>query len=161
KADKIPPISSLSVSVSLPAPDKHPEPKPAVADAIGPVPVGLEPFRIPSTQLETVGWSAIGGWASDDHAAAFEAFVRSCTAVIRGRPQHASQFHTALQSVCRRALAAGPQDSAAARIFFEQNFSPMRIASLGETKGLLTGYHEPILAGSRVSTAKFKVPVYR
>src|SRR5262249_14875972 len=93
----------------------------------------------------------------------FEVFVRSCRPIILGKAsRHASQpFHAALQSVCRRAVLAGPQDSVAARRFFEQNFRPMRIAGLGESNGLLTGYYGPIIAGSRVATDKFKVPIYR
>jgi membrane-bound lytic murein transglycosylase A len=126
-------------------------------------PLSFESFKIPSTQLETVSWSALSGWTSDDHSAAFEAFALSCKPIIRGKPsKHASQpFYAALQSVCRRAVIARPHDSTAARIFFEQNFRPMRIARLGESNGLLTGYYEPIIAGSRVATAKFKVPIYR
>ena len=37
----------------------------------------------------------------------------------------------------------------------------MRIAALGENNGLLTGYYEPVVEGSRVPNAKFTVPVYR
>ena len=37
----------------------------------------------------------------------------------------------------------------------------MRIARLGEDNGFLTGYYEPIIEGSRVPNAEFKVPLYR
>jgi membrane-bound lytic murein transglycosylase A len=36
-----------------------------------------------------------------------------------------------------------------------------RIAKLGESAGLLTGYYEPIVDGSRFPTPIFKVPIYR
>jgi membrane-bound lytic murein transglycosylase len=54
-----------------------------------------------------------------------------------------------------------PQDADTARTFFEQKFQPVRIARLGEREGLLTGYFEPIVAGSRFPSPEFHVPVYR
>jgi membrane-bound lytic murein transglycosylase A len=54
-----------------------------------------------------------------------------------------------------------PQDTESARAFFEQNFQPVRIGRLGEAQGLLTGYFEPIVAGSRFPTPEFHVPLYR
>ena len=45
----------------------------------------------------------------------------------------------ALAEVCRRARAAGPQDSARARAFLEENFRPERL--VGE--GVLTAYFSP------------------
>ena len=122
-----------------------------------------EPFRLPNTQLETVSWAELEGWADDDHAAAFATFMKSCEVVVRGTPsRHAGQpFYAALQSTCRRALKTPPADAVAARIFFERNFRPMRISPLGEQAGFLTGYYEPIIEGSRVPNAEFNVPLYR
>jgi len=54
-----------------------------------------------------------------------------------------------------------PQDSDTARAFFERNFQPVRIARLGQVDGLLTGYFEPVVAGSRFPSPEFHVPVYR
>jgi membrane-bound lytic murein transglycosylase A len=122
-----------------------------------------EPFKISNAQLETVAWSEIDGWTTDDQASAFAAYLNSCKVMVRGYPagRERSTFYAALQSVCRRALNAHPRDSDAARAFFEQNFRPMRIAPLGESSGFLTGYYEPIIEGSRVATDEFKVPIYR
>ena len=54
-----------------------------------------------------------------------------------------------------------PRDANAARAFFEQKFLPVRISRLGEVEGLLTGYFEPIVAGSRFPNPEFHVPLYR
>ena len=54
-----------------------------------------------------------------------------------------------------------PRDADTARAFFERNFQPVRIARLGEVEGLLTGYFEPVVAGSRFPSPEFHVPVYR
>jgi membrane-bound lytic murein transglycosylase A len=70
-------------------------------------------------------------------------------------------MYFALRHVCRRALAAGRLGKDQARLFFESNFRPLRIAKLGDSAGLLTGYYEPIVDGSRFPTRIFKVPIYR
>jgi len=121
------------------------------------------PLIIANAQLETVNWSEMSGWDADDHVAAFGTFLNSCKVMVRGTPpgRDNSPFYGALQSVCRRALAVHPRGEDAARTFFEQNFRPMRIAPLGEDKGFLTGYYEPIIVGSRVASEEFNVPLYR
>src|SRR5207249_250118 len=67
----------------------------------------------------------------------------------------------ALKAVCKRAAAAGALKGDKARTFFEENFRPVRIAKLGETSGLLTGYYEPIVDGSRTPNPQFHAPLYR
>jgi membrane-bound lytic murein transglycosylase A len=124
----------------------------------------VDPLNIPDTQLEPVPWRDLDGWAADDHAAAFATFRVSCEPLLRqrhgadGRP-----IHGALREVCKRAAAAGNlgSDKDKARAFFEDNFRPVRIARLGETTGLLTGYYEPIVDGSRFPNPEFHTPLYR
>jgi peptidoglycan lytic transglycosylase A len=70
-------------------------------------------------------------------------------------------MYFALRQVCRRALDAGRIAKDQARLFFEGNFRALRIAKLGDSTGLLTGYYEPIVDGSRFPTPIFKVPIYR
>jgi membrane-bound lytic murein transglycosylase A len=83
------------------------------------------------------------------------------------RPIHAAlggekrPMYAALMDVCRRALAVGRLTDDQARVFFERNFRPVHITRLGDNTGLLTGYYEPIVDGSRFPTGIFKVPIYR
>jgi membrane-bound lytic murein transglycosylase A len=121
------------------------------------------PIKIPNAQIEPIEWSDLVGWANDDQAAAFAAFLASCRPIAKNAaaPPDATRMYAALQSVCRRALAKPNLDRDRARAFFEANFRPVRIAKLGENTGLLTGYYEPIVAGSRFPTQDFTVPVYR
>ena len=121
-----------------------------------------DPLKFAGSQLEPLKWSELAGWATDDHLAAFAAYEAGCRAA-RKRPRgddHA-QISGALGNVCRKALALQPKDSDTARAFFEQNFQPVRIARLGEGGGLVTGYYEPIVAGSRFPSPEFSVPIYR
>ena len=121
-----------------------------------------DPLKFAGSQLEPLKWSELAGWATDDHLAAFAVYEAGCRAA-RKRPRgddHA-QISGALGNVCRKALALQPKDSDTARAFFEQNFQPVRIARLGEGGGLVTGYYEPIVAGSRFPSPEFSVPIYR
>jgi membrane-bound lytic murein transglycosylase A len=78
-----------------------------------------------------------------------------------GRTDEHKPLQTALLKICRRLSGLSPQDAQAARTFFEENFQPVRIARLGEHQGLLTGYFEPIVQGSRFPNPEFHVPLYR
>jgi len=133
------------------------------------------PIKIPDTQYEPIDWSVVDGWASDDHATAFAAFLASCRALNADRrPGSASPaappggggwptgaMASALKAICERAVAAVPLEEDGARAFFEGNFRPLRISKLGDTDGFLTGYYEPIIEGSRVPTGEFTAPLYR
>jgi peptidoglycan lytic transglycosylase A len=98
--------------------------------------------------LRPARFGDIDGWASDDHATAFRAFLRSC----RAAPSlpHADP-----------ALALGDAiKPAAARAFFEERFAPHSVAE-PKTPGLVTGYCEPEVEGSYVRHGPYQVPVYR
>jgi membrane-bound lytic murein transglycosylase A len=120
------------------------------------------PLKLAGSQLEPVKWSELAGWTADDHLEAFAAYRAGCR-VLRKTPRtdDTREIHGALANVCRKAIALQPRDAHTARAFFEQNFQPVRIARLGEAEGLLTGYFEPIVAGSRFPNPEFPVPLYR
>jgi len=121
-----------------------------------------EPLKLADSQLEPVKWSELAGWTADDHLAAFAAYQTSCQA-LRKSPRSDSRgpIHRALWNLCRTASGLRPQDRDTARAFFQENFQPVRIARLGEARGLLTGYFEPVVQGSRFPSPEFHVPVYR
>jgi peptidoglycan lytic transglycosylase A len=122
------------------------------------------PLVFPDTQYEPVEWGELEGWASDDHAAAFAAFLGSCRTLQNRRRQSArdlTPIPVALKDICDDARQAIPLDEEGARRFFEDHFRPIRINRLGDTDGFLTGYYEPIIAGSRVPTGEFTGPLYR
>jgi membrane-bound lytic murein transglycosylase A len=122
------------------------------------------PIQFPDTQYEPVAWSDMDGWANDDHAAAFAAFLGSCRTLDSKRrisARESTAIFIALREICEQAREAIPLDEDGARKFFEDHFSPVRINKLGDTDGFLTGYYEPIIAGSRVPTGNFTAPLYR
>jgi membrane-bound lytic murein transglycosylase A len=120
------------------------------------------PLKVAGSQLEPVPWTELAGWTTDDHLAAFAAYQTSCQALRKTRrTDDRGDIHAAMGNACRNALALRPRDAHTARSFFEQNFQAVRIARLGEREGLLTGYFEPIVEGSRFPSPEFHVPVYR
>jgi membrane-bound lytic murein transglycosylase len=120
------------------------------------------PLKSPGSQLEPMKWNELSGWTADDHLAAFAAYQTSCQALLKTRrSEDRGELSAALSSACRKAAGLVPKDTESARAFFEQNFQPVRIGRLGEAEGLLTGYFEPIVAGSRFPTPEFHIPLYR
>ncbi len=105
-------------------------------------------------RLELGEWSKLPDFAADDPGDAFAAFVQGCTA-LAGKPEW--------QDVCSRAtvLAQSKAKTAEIRQFFIDNFAPFRVVNADETDtGLITGYYEPLLRGSRTRTAEFRYPLY-
>ena len=121
-----------------------------------------DPLKISDTQLEPLTWTALDGWVADDHVASFSAFLKSCTPFLNSKePRAGRPIQTALWQVCRRAAPLRPATAAEAQAFFEENFRPVSIARIGEAKGLLTGYFEPVVEGSRLPNPEFYTPLYR
>jgi membrane-bound lytic murein transglycosylase A len=109
----------------------------------------------PPVSFEPVSWSTLPGWRADDALAAWPAIIASCTA-IHARPEW--------QQFCADVVAASPMDSDFVRGFLEQRLQPYRVwrANGRErvSKGMITGYYEPLLHGSRERTEQFATPLY-
>jgi len=62
---------------------------------------------------------------------------------------------------CAKAQALATADAQAQRRFLEANAQPHRVlSSEGIAEGLLTGYYEPLLRGSRNRDGRYRVPLY-
>jgi membrane-bound lytic murein transglycosylase A len=119
-------------------------------------------LRFPDASLQPSDWSQLDGWSDDDHAAAYATFRANCRAILPQKPKPAARrFIDAMKTACRRAFETKPANAAEARAFFEATFLPIRIAKVGEEQGFLTGYYEPIVAGSRMPTPEYTVPMHR
>jgi membrane-bound lytic murein transglycosylase A len=119
--------------------------------------------RIPNAQIEPLTFAALDGWTSDDHAAAFGAFLKSCKAILKASPavRAARPMYGGLYSACQHAAAAGKLDRDQARAFFEKNFKPVRVVPNGEANGFFTGYYETVIEGSRHRSSDYNVPIYK
>jgi membrane-bound lytic murein transglycosylase A len=141
----------------------------AGAPAAGEIPNQAQPAMTPPpVTFEPMTFSDLAGWSDDDHLAAWKAFLASCKPVLRAgvRPAKPASAGSpqALIDVCARAVAMSKAKSvrtrSEARQFFESHFRPHRISG-GDAEGLLTGYCEPLIKGSRTPDKIYKVPIYR
>jgi len=120
-----------------------------------------------SALYQPVAFADLPGWAQDDHLAAFKTFLKSCERVIANAREKATADKglappPALVMACSEAtrLAGQIKSNHSARAFFEGNFTPSAVAHNGKP-GLLTGYYEPVLKGSRTPQGPYQTPVYK
>jgi membrane-bound lytic murein transglycosylase A len=118
-----------------------------------------------STRFEPATYADLPGWETDDHLAAFKAFLASAprikAAAKAGNKAGAVAIPSELLAACDAAAKLPtPVTKAAARAFFEATFTPHRVIHAAP-RGLLTGYYEPVLEGSREKSDRFATPIYR
>ena len=127
------------------------------------------PTKSTAAWYRPVTFADLPGWAQDDHLAAFKAFLKSCERVVaNGRERTATDAKAprappaALVAVCSEVirLAGDVADKDKARAFFEASFTPNAMVKKGRT-GLLTGYYEPLLEGSRKPEGPYQTPIYK
>lgn len=98
-----------------------------------------------------VQWGALPGLNDDALHEAWNAWIRSCE-----KPNAA--FAPLCNELRRMSLASQGEQLG----WMMARLQPYRVEALsGDAQGLLTGYFEPLLEGSRTATAEFSVPLYR
>ena len=137
---------------AVPAPPTVPVPTPV---PVVPAPMVEAPPQkplIPASPLHASSWEAVSGWRNDNPQLAWSAFIASC-GVLKSQ--------SAWQSVCSVASALNDPSRELLRQFFENSFTPYQVINPdGGDEGLITGYYEPLLRGSRKRTASYRYPVY-
>lgn len=104
--------------------------------------------------MQLAQWGDLPGWHDDDLVAAWPALLHSCRA-LANRPQW-----PLWRAVCEEASTLSGRDSALLRHFFESRFRPFLLTNPdASTQGMITGYYEPLLRGSRQRSAVFSQPV--
>lgn len=123
-------------------------------------------MSVTAVTYRTVTFADLPWWENDDHPAALAAFMKSCERVLLalkagtfvGKSAAAPELLAACQTA--GALLGRKPDAKSARLFFEAHFAPHRVIHAG-SDGLLTGYFEPLVEGSRKREGIFQVPVFR
>ena len=111
----------------------------------------LCPCPPPKPEAETARYEARGfpdlpGWNGAQLEPSLRAFIAGCTRFKR---------------VCEMARALPAGDEQAARRFFESEFTPYAVvSSVSGERGMITGYYEPIIAGSRTSGPLHRFPIF-
>lgn len=94
-------------------------------------------------------WSALPGWEQELPAQAWPALLASC--------QKMPARNARWKDICADAALFPNPDDELARAFFETRFLPHSVPG----EGLITGYYEPLLYGSRTPSARYRYPIYR
>ncbi len=106
----------------------------------------------PAAPFAVSKWEMLPDWQTTDLQPSWTAFLQSCRAL---------KNKAAWQVVCAEAGRMAQPDNAALHAFFEEGFTPYQVFNPdGSAQGLITGYYEPKLAGSRVRTKRFRYPLY-
>lgn len=140
-----------------------PEPSPRVETCPTPAPVPATcpacpvcpPTTLPKPSekpLQVAEWSDLPGWTDDDPGLAFTAFLGSC---------HSLERQPLWRPVCAAARSVTDLSAPAVRTWFEAQFRPWTLVNPdGSRNGLITGYYEPILKGSRTKSHDYAHPVF-
>jgi len=102
--------------------------------------------------FQPASWQQLPGWREDRLADAWAAFQRSCAALGR-KP--------AWSGPCERSTKVAAVSDESIRLFFEREFALYEIRNADRTpEGVITGYYEPLINGSRVRGGAYLFPVY-
>ncbi len=95
-----------------------------------------------------MSWSDLKNFKSDDLEHAFEVFKIGCKKSSR---------YELLKNSCQK---ANNYDNALS--FFQENFIPHKLYDdSDQDEGLITGYYEPLLKGSRTKSALYAYPIFK
>jgi len=97
-------------------------------------------------------WQVLPDWRSVKLDSSLKALRAECVSL---------QKKEVWQQVCAEAGLLDATNNAGLRSFFERHFTPWQLRNGdGSDQGLITGYYEPLLYGSRKKTGRYRFPVY-
>ncbi len=122
-----------------------------------------EPAKPPEPKIAEYGllkassWEEIEGFSAENISLAWPAWRQSCS-TLRNKP--------AWKNVCESSdiintQSNGKPSDALVIEYFKNNFSVYQSTQLdGTNSGLITGYYEPVIKGSRIPTQDYPHPLY-
>ena len=124
---------------------------PAPAPLRCPVCPAPEKAPPPAKPLQPATWDDLPGWGKEDLAPVFADFLLSCDALEKKE---------LWAQTCASARTLEQRDGPALSAWFEAQFRPWQLVNPdGGRDGLITGYYEPVLHGSRTRKPPYLYPV--
>jgi membrane-bound lytic murein transglycosylase A len=134
-----------------PLPERAPGSAPVATPPAASARTTASTFAPGKSRWVPVDWSALPGFSQEGLHEAWGAWIRSCEKPASG-----------FAALCSEVRRLSIQDASAQAQWMQQRLQPYRVESLqGDAQGLLTGYFEPAVDGSRTPTADFTVPLYQ
>jgi membrane-bound lytic murein transglycosylase A len=100
-----------------------------------------------------VSWSKLKGWENESLAKAWPAFEQSCVVLANTDDQW--------KRICEQVKSLENATDEQRRAFLHAEFIPHRVNPEPDNRhGLITGYYEPLLQGSRKRDARFRYAIY-
>lgn len=107
--------------------------------------------------LKPAQWEEIDGLQADNLSLAWPAWMQSCATLVN-KPTWQKACNAAVQL---NSQAASKPSTDAVQAYFKQYFSAYKTTNAdGSDNGLITGYYEPLLKGSRTKSAQYPYPLY-
>ncbi|OGV72413.1 MAG: murein transglycosylase [Methylophilales bacterium RIFCSPHIGHO2_02_FULL_57_10] len=102
--------------------------------------------------LQPAGWESLEGMERDNLATVWGGWLQSCN-VLRKQD--------VWKAACEAAAQLSGPGSGEVRAYLRQYFSPYQVINPdGTGTGLITGYYEPLLRGSRKKTDRYRYALY-
>ena len=113
--------------------------------------------------LTPAQWQDIDGFAEDDMSAAWPAWLQSCNTLINKTPKNKIQNNQQpWQAACSAASALNKPKKQAIQAYFAEYFNVYSTSNVdGSDTGLITGYYQPLLKGSRSKSNQYPHPLYK
>jgi len=112
----------------------------------------IPPVGKPSPDFLLASWADLPDWLAQELPASWPALQQSCSAL---------RLKANWLPICAAAKDIAPDDAMAQRTFYETWFTPYKVLNPdGSDTGLITGYYEPLLLGSRKRSTRFAYPLY-
>ena len=150
----MPPYSTTApviLSKPTPVPDITVKTEPIIAPLNTQFITQSKPFD--GSLLKLTSFKNVPAWQQDNLNAAWPAWLLGCQTL---------QYQSAWARVCSKAFALNQPDTPTVTQYFQANFNVYQTNNVDGTQtGLITGYYEPLLRGSRTKTAQYNIPLYK
>lgn len=142
------------IGCTTPRPDTRPTGLPSATTTPSVPSASTPPIAVkPADLFRAASFSSMPGWAKDDLREAWPAFIASCEVLVKKADW---------KEPCTIARDVAATDAKSIRIFFEAFFTPYQVFNPdGSDTGLITGYYEPLLHGSRKRGGRFQTALFR
>lgn len=115
--------------------------------------------------LKAAKWDEVDGLSQADLSLAWPAWMQSCSA-LANKPVWQNACAAAKELDTQLAVKTSPEKTGAEKTsamtaYFQQYFNVYKTNNIdGSDSGMITGYYEPLLKGSRNKSAQYPYPLY-